>query len=174
MNIKIKTFEEYLISDSLKYHLDNGLTITETIHRVGSDSYYNLVNEVRSLYNDGRIELTEDDKIIVERLKTGVRAVTRDGKSVTLDSPSYSKNKKKKFVVYRDSGKKNKDGKIIAKKIEFGDPNLKIKNSDPEASKSFRARHKCDQKKDKDTAGWWSCNIHLFAKQLGLSSTSKW
>ena len=41
--------------------------------------------------------------------------------------------------------------------IRFGDANMKIKKNDPERRKSFRARHKCDEKKSKLTAGYWSC-----------------
>lgn len=43
------------------------------------------------------------------------------------------------------------------KKVEFGDPNMTIKKDQPERKASFRARHKCDQKKDKTSAGYWSC-----------------
>lgn len=43
------------------------------------------------------------------------------------------------------------------KRVHYGDPNLRIKKSNPTKRKSFRARHKCSQKKDKTTAGYWSC-----------------
>ena len=48
-----------------------------------------------------------------------------------------------------------KDGK--EKLIRFGDANMKIKKNIPGRRKNFRARHNCDQKKDKFTAGYWSC-----------------
>lgn len=41
--------------------------------------------------------------------------------------------------------------------IRFGDANMEIKKDNPERRKSFRARHKCDEKTDKMTAGYWSC-----------------
>ena len=37
------------------------------------------------------------------------------------------------------------------------DANMTIKKDQPARRKSFRARHKCDQKKSKLTAGYWSC-----------------
>ena len=40
--------------------------------------------------------------------------------------------------------------------------------------KSFRARHNCDQKKDRTTAGYWSCNVGRYAKKLGLKSSRNW
>ena len=56
----------------------------------------------------------------------------------------------KKFIV-----KACENGK--EKVVRFGDPNMKIRKSNPKARKSFRARHKCDQKKSKFSAGYWSC-----------------
>jgi len=43
------------------------------------------------------------------------------------------------------------------KYITFGDPNMEIRKDNPEARKSFRARHKCDTAKSKLTARYWSC-----------------
>ena len=63
----------------------------------------------------------------------------------------------KKFKVYVNTGKKNADGTIKVKKVNFGQKGMNIKKNNPERRKSFRARHKCDQKKDKTTAGYWSC-----------------
>lgn len=56
----------------------------------------------------------------------------------------------KKFKVLACSGGKKKT-------VQFGDSSMKIRKNVPAARKSFRARHKCDQKKNKLTAGWWSC-----------------
>ena len=63
----------------------------------------------------------------------------------------------KKFKVYVNTGKKNADGTIRVKKVNFGQKGMVIKKDNPARRKSFRARHKCDQKKDKTTAGYWSC-----------------
>ena len=57
----------------------------------------------------------------------------------------------KKFVVKACQGG-------TEKVIRFGDPNMKIKKSNPQRRKSFRARHKCDSKPpSKLTARYWSC-----------------
>tara|TARA_B100001778_G_scaffold21189_1_gene15887 strand:- start:21 stop:1127 length:1107 start_codon:yes stop_codon:yes gene_type:complete len=74
------------------------------------------------------------------------------GKKVKLNNPVRGGSKK--FYVYV----KNKKGNVI--KVSFGDTTgLSIKRDDPERRKSFRARHKCDQKKDKTTPGYWSCKF---------------
>ena len=95
---------------------------------------------------------------------------------VKLDSPERGGNKK--FIVYRNTGRTDKEtGEIVAKKIEWGDPNLTVKNDDPGRAKSFWKRHKCDskQKQDPNTAGFWACyGPSLFGKQLGLKATNPW
>jgi hypothetical protein len=62
--------------------------------------------------------------------------------------PSTSPNKKK-MVKACEGGKE--------KIVHYGDPKMKIKKENPARRKSFRARHKCDQKKSKLSAGYWSC-----------------
>ena len=79
------------------------------------------------------------------------------GKSVKLNSPSRIKKGepgygRKKFKVYVKDGDK-------VKKVMFGDPNMEIRKDNPEARKSFRARHKCDTAKDKTTPRYWSCRM---------------
>jgi hypothetical protein len=71
----------------------------------------------------------------------------------TLNKPFRTPGGPKKFSVYV----KNDKGNIV--KVNFGDPNATIKRSDPERRKSFRARHKCDQKNPKWKARYWSCKM---------------
>lgn len=76
-----------------------------------------------------------------------------DGERVDKDKMKCNSPKRggsKKFVV-----KACENGK--EKIVRFGDPNMRIRKSNPKARKSFRARHKCDQKKSKFSAGYWSC-----------------
>jgi hypothetical protein len=69
-----------------------------------------------------------------------------------LNKPIRTSGGPKKFKVYV---KNPKTGNI--KTIRFGDPNMKIRKSNPKARKSFRARHKCATAKNKMTARYWSC-----------------
>jgi hypothetical protein len=105
-------------------------------------------------------ESIEDNEILYE--------AKHRGRNVKLGKPFRTPGGPKKFAVYV----KGKSGNI--KKVTFGDPGLKVKNKNKKAAKSFRARHKCDQKKDRTTAGYWSCNVGRYAKQLGLSSSNRW
>ncbi len=164
--------ENVQISENLQYHISNNLSLSNTVFRLGSDAYCNLVNEMRDLWQKGLIEVNENDEFILmtEAGRTGIY----HGKSVPLDSPRRQTGGKKKYAVYVNSGRKNAEGRVIAKKVQFGDPNLTVKNYDPARAKSFRARHKCHLKKDKTTPGYWACKIGRYAKQVGLSSSASW
>jgi hypothetical protein len=74
------------------------------------------------------------------------------GKDVELNQPTHGDVKKYKVYV-----KDPNTGNI--KKVNFGDKNMEIKRDNPERRKAFRARHKCDQKKDKTKPGYWSCKF---------------
>ncbi len=103
-----------------------------------------------------------------EELEDSINEALHRGKNVKIGSPFRTPGGPKKFAVYV------KTGKGTVKKVTFGDPNLRVKNANKGRAKSFRARHKCDQKKDRTTAGYWSCNVGRYAKKLGLKSSSSW
>ena len=71
------------------------------------------------------------------------------GRKVQLNKPM--RGDVKKFKVYV----KNEKGNIV--KVNFGDPDMKIRKSNPKARKSFRARHNCDNPGPKTKARYWSC-----------------
>lgn len=75
------------------------------------------------------------------------------GRKVKLGKPFLTPGGPKKRSVYV----KNAKGNVI--KVNFGDPNLKIKKNIPARRKSFRARHHCDTAKDRTTPRYWSCKF---------------
>ena len=182
--MKLLSLNEHIeLSENLSYHIDNGLTLTESIFRIGSDAYLDLINETRRLWNEGKIELNEEDQFIVEKLMTGKKAKWKNPKTgkeetVTLDDPKVMDPKlgDKLFVVWRPSPKD--PGKAIM--IGFGErsgadgKNVIDKQQDEGKRKSFLARHNCKEKKDPYAPGWWACNMHLFWKQLGLKTNDPW
>lgn len=185
----MKLVKNIEISDNLKYHIEKNIPLCENIFRIHSKAYFNLINEVRFLYNQDLIEVNDED---AELLETNIgEFVEKNGKIIYLDVPfinekhvvESNKNKKrlnkpirtpggpKKFKVYV----KTPSGRI--KTVRFGDSKssgLSIKNNNPARAKSFRARHKCSEKKDRTTPGYWSCNVARYAKSLGLKSSRPW
>ena len=84
------------------------------------------------------------------------------GKTVPLNKPMRGDSKK--FKVYVNSGKKNADGSIKVKKINFGHggtsakrPTMRIRKSNPKRRKAFRARHRCSTPGPNTMARYWSC-----------------
>lgn len=177
-------------SEGLTFMVKRGLPLNENIYRPYSDEYFNLINETRELYQKGLISLCEDDEWLIntnvgetaifegdtvwldipfeiEEEEYLVEAEYR-GRKVKLNSPFRTPGGSKKFGVYV----KNDKGNVI--KVSFGDPSMRVRNNNPGARKSFRARHKCDQKKDRTKAGYWACNVSRYRKQLGIKSSSPW
>ena len=72
------------------------------------------------------------------------------GRKVSLGKPMRGDVKKFKVFV-RDPKTKN------IKKVNFGDPNMRIKKSNPARRRSFRARHNCDNPGPRTKARYWSC-----------------
>lgn len=75
------------------------------------------------------------------------------GRKVQLNKPFRTPDGPKKFSVYV----MNEKGNVV--KVNFGDPNMKIKKNIPERRKSFRARHNCDNPGPKWKARYWSCKM---------------
>jgi hypothetical protein len=171
--------EDVNISDGLRYHIDNNIPLTENIYRKFSNSYFELIKEAKHLYNSGMLVVSADSEWILEG-NLGEFGEW-DGELVPLDFPmaideeeriikSAAEFKGRKVQLGKPRnlrkgepgyGKKQyvvfvKDGDRV-KRISFGDANLRAKPSNPKARKSFRARHKCQQKKDRTTAGYWAC-----------------
>ena len=78
-------------------------------------------------------------------------AATKKKKNPKLNKPFRTPGGPKKFSVYV----KNDKGNIV--KVNFGDPNMKIKSNIPGRRKNFRARHNCENPGPKTKARYWSC-----------------
>lgn len=165
------------ISESVKYHAEHDIPLSQNIYRMGSEKYLEVFKEARKLYNEGNLEVDGWSEWFLKETELGETAeyegnivpldmpmVTEaeyDGREVELNKPKAGGSKK--YYVYV----KNDKGNVV--KVEWGDTTgLKIKLKDQAASKSFASRHKCAQKKDKTAPGYWACNMPKYAKQLGL------
>ena len=85
------------------------------------------------------------------------------GKDVSLNKPKRGGSKA--YYVYVKDPKTKK-----VKKVSFGSGGLRAKINNPKARQAFAARHNCKNKKDRTKAGYWSCNLPRYAKQLGLGA----
>ena len=146
--------------------------VESNVYRVGSEKYFEYWRNIREEYYAGNV-MVEAHEIDIIESDLGEFAKWR-GEDVPLDCIMEEEDKElnkpkrggpKKYYVYV---KDPSTGNI--KKVSWGDTTgLKVKLNDPEARKSFVARHKCDTANDKTTARYWACRLPRYAKQLGLS-----
>ena len=122
------------------------LAATDTIITV-LDDWQQLVDPLEDLNEDVTLEtmgyggsMGEDD----------IDEAKYHGREVPLGKPMAGDVKKSKVYVKDPS-----TGNI--KKVNFGDPNMRIKKSIPGRRKSFRARHHCENPGSRLKARYWSC-----------------
>ena len=164
-------------------HIKEGVPFTKSILRYGSKSYAEAVNIGRELHKAGLIENTNWERIEspavgdyfdielseTEMLSTWVESIAADGIVLHADDKLFNalteaeyqgrdvplskpmQGDVKKFKVYV----KNPKGNVV--KVNFGDPNMRIKKSNPARRRSFRARHNCDNPGPRTKARYWSC-----------------
>jgi hypothetical protein len=112
---------------------------------ISSDEDLEEIDEITLDGNDfyeefGVMWFNEDDEIDEAEYQ---------GRKVKLGKPMQGDVKK--FKVYVSNPK----GNVV--KVNFGDPDMKIKKSNPERRRSFRARHNCDNPGPRHKARYWSC-----------------
>jgi hypothetical protein len=188
----IKRYDDFRkledLTENLRYHRERNIPIMESVFRIGSKSWIDLVNEARKSYISGDISIQEDDLFIITETLAGeigiyesqevfldipfveeeINEAEYRGKKVKLNKPFRTPSGPKKFSVYT----KNKSGNIV--KVSFGQPGMRVNNADPKKARSFRKRMQCDNPGPKWKPRWWSCNIARYSKLLGLSSSRTW
>jgi hypothetical protein len=116
----------------------------------------NLKEEINSIIKNYKNNLNESN-LLEEAIYKGKKVPLR----------KILRGDVKKFKVYVNSGKKDKDGNPIIKKINFGhggssakskgEKTMQIQRDIPARKKAFRARFSCDTAKDETTPRYWSC-----------------
>jgi hypothetical protein len=105
-----------------------------------------ITNAVQMLKNVADYMMSEKE---MDEPKMATASDKNKGKR--LNKPFRTPSGPKKFSVYV----KNENGNVV--KVNFGDPNMRIKDNIPGRRKNFRARHNCDNPGPKTKARYWSC-----------------
>ena len=82
----MKLIEALLLPNSLKYHIDNNLTLHENVYRYSSDAFINLFAEARKAHSQGVIQLCESDLNLILETDIGLYGMY-EGEKVPLDLP---------------------------------------------------------------------------------------
>jgi hypothetical protein len=114
---------------------------------VGEEGEGNLMAWVQSKITNA-VEMLDG---VSDYLKSEHKTASDKNKGKKLNKPFRTPGGPKKFSVYV----KNDKGNIV--KVNFGDPNMRIKDNIPGRRKNFRARHNCDNPGSKTKARYWSC-----------------
>lgn len=142
---------DQLLSDGHNWATDHLATSADDIEEV-----YHFLNATLGEHEpdsyDGHTEAGyEDEYGSVEDGMPMMNEAEYKGRKVQLGKPTRGDVKKYKVFV------KNAKGNVV--KVNFGDKNMEIKRDNPKRRKSFRARHKCAQAKDRTSPKYWSCRM---------------
>ena len=149
----VKTYANLIRNEPQKTHIHlAGRAVRQHNTKVDAKALMAYVNKLVAM---GKLpkELKADFDVNQSESLNSWGEITETDKNSGKELNNPTKGDVKKYKVYV----KNDKGNVV--KVEFGDPNMEIKRDDPERRKAFRARHNCDQKKDKTTAGYWSCKF---------------
>lgn len=139
-NFAIELADDLIIESTIIGFMNDGVVIQgdETIL-----SYLKTekVNESISKFTEMEIAIMEGGGSLEE--------AEYQGRKVQLGKPMAGDVKKSKVYV------KGPKGNVV--KVNFGDKKMRIKKSNPNRRKSFRARHNCDNPGPRWKARYWSC-----------------
>lgn len=157
--------------DNLPSWIQDKITIAE--HNMDAILGY-LISQNQDAFNDYEDEDELDDDELEEAcnyLKKTNNFNSKDGKFklyevdeshyAILNEAEYKGRKVRLGKIMKGDVKKFKvfvkkpNGKVV--KVNFGDPNMKIKKHIPARRKSFRARMKCDTPGPRWKARYWAC-----------------
>lgn len=135
----------YLISKSSD-NSDNSDHIEAELSDYELEEAYNYLKKSNKFsHKNENLKLYEVDKNHYSNLNEA----EYQGRKVSLGK--IMRGDVKKFKVYV----KNPNGKTV--KVNFGDPNMRIKKNIPARRKSFRARMRCDNPGPRWKARYWAC-----------------
>ena len=137
--------------DIFALELDNGLLIESVVVGFTNDGVVIQGDDVVLSYlthEPVRESFTEMELAIMEG-GGSIEEAEYQGRNVPLGKPMKGDVKKSKVYV------KGPKGNVV--KVNFGDKKMRIKKSNPNRRKSFRARHNCDNPGPRWKARYWSC-----------------
>jgi hypothetical protein len=140
--------------DVFALELDNGLLIESVVVGFMSDGVVIQGDDTVLSYlphKQVQESMTEFTAMQIAIMEGGgsLEEAEYQGRNVPLGKPMAGDVKKSKVYV------KGPKGNVV--KVNFGDKKMKIKKSNPNRRRSFRARHNCDNPGPRHKARYWSC-----------------
>jgi hypothetical protein len=167
------SLKEATISEAVDYHLTNNIPISENVFRPGTDKFFELMMEGKKLFAEGKYTPADDYEADLLSGDIGEFA-EYNGELVPLDYPFLEEESDP--TDGKGIGKpwrENEGGAVYVKvgdrvkKIRFSQSGMDKKYNNPQAVKSFIARHGCLKNNDKTTASYWACRWPRFFSKSG-------
>jgi hypothetical protein len=134
------------------YTVTRGIDTERYQERAGLEGPFSAKNGKVVYYDkrEGKYYDPDTDMYIEHDEWQAMNEAEYQGRDVELNKPMAGDVAKSKVYV-----KNPETGKVV--KVNFGDKNMRIKKSNPDRRKSFRARHNCENPGPKTKARYWSC-----------------
>lgn len=172
--------EEVSVEEAVKYHLENNISLTENVFRPGSEKFFEVINEAKKLFKEGKYEPKDEYEEDLLNSDVGQYAAY-EGTMVPLDFPFEEEPEEASLNEDDPTGGKGigkpwregGGGAVYVKvgdsvrKISFSKSGMAKKYNDPAATRSFVARHHCLTNKDKTSASYWACRWPRFFSNSG-------
>jgi hypothetical protein len=116
---------------------------------VAEGAVKDLEDDLKNMSDEEFLSQYKMSKADARQQSSSVSEAEYQGRNVPLGKPMAGDVKKSKVYV------KNPQGNVV--KVNFGDKKMRIKKSNPNRRKSFRARHNCANPGPRHKARYWSC-----------------
>jgi len=103
---------ELTLQEAVEYHTENNISFTENVFRPGSDMFFELIDEAKKLYFEGKY--TPADEYEIDMLKSDIGEIAEyEGQTVVLDYPVEEGLEEACWSGYVQKGLKKKGGKMV-------------------------------------------------------------
>ena len=112
------------LEEAVQYHLENNISFTENAFRPGSEMFFNMINEAKRLYSEGKY--IPADEFEIDMLNSNIGEIAEyEGQTVVLDYPIEEGLEEACWSGYAQKGLKKKGDKMVPNCVpvtEEGDP----------------------------------------------------
>jgi len=104
--------EETSLQEAVEYHLENKISFTENVFRPGSDMFFQMIDEAKKLYTEGKY--TPTDAYETDMLESNIGEIAEyEGQTVVLDYPIEEGLEEACWSGYTQKGLKKKGNRMV-------------------------------------------------------------
>ena len=108
---RFNALESVSLEEAVQYHLENKISFTENAFRPGSDMFFQMIDEAKKLYSEGKYEPKDEWEKDMLASNIGEKAIY-EGQEVILDYP-FEELDEACWDGYKQVGMKKKGDKMV-------------------------------------------------------------